>query len=138
MSELPGGTWSLTARDTILTSTILYAELQTKNGSWHPTWTWIWKGCTYTNIDGNFTIDKAPVPGGSWIKTAKNPQVLGDILTAELQKRDQTWVTASTKLIPGVELRNVNGRFVLVYPKGIKLTDEVKEAEGGKDLNKMI
>jgi len=109
--DIPGGSWRLTAKNCTVASGVLYAQLQDKPGHYVWAWTWVWRGATYENVNGKFSIIEAPLPDGDWKETAKDWKVDGTTLTALLQKMDHTWVEASIEIFPYESYQNADGEF---------------------------
>lgn len=53
-----------------------------------------------------------PLPGGSWISSAQNYSMSGNMLIAQLRNEQGNWTPASTFVTPNTTYSNNNGQFV--------------------------
>jgi len=110
---IPEGSYTKTSRNV---RSNLYAEAQKRDQSWIPAGLDISQlnSADVTNFDGYLVNSDGKgsssgyVPGGSYSKTSRNITV---VLSAECQKRDQSW-QYSTLVISGrtnVTISNIDG-----------------------------
>lgn len=59
-TDLPPGSWQLSARNAYISGTTLFAELQKDDGSWVKAWTNVYKWHFLLNKDGAFYLSAAP------------------------------------------------------------------------------
>eukprot|EP00931_Biecheleriopsis_adriatica_P065235 TRINITY_DN39825_c0_g1_i1.p1 TRINITY_DN39825_c0_g1~~TRINITY_DN39825_c0_g1_i1.p1 ORF type:complete len:831 (+),score=127.29 TRINITY_DN39825_c0_g1_i1:225-2717(+) len=124
--ELPGGSWTEHAQDVFFDGMRLCARLRQDGDAWAKSCTNVYGTETFRVVDGKFELDVPAqelvtkyssvgfatdrVPG-SWVFTARNYQLSGTTLFAELMRDDGTWVKAQTNVLPWHFLENRNGAF---------------------------
>jgi hypothetical protein len=107
---LPGGSWKTSAKNYSMTGGKLNAQLKNDNGIYKNTSVEVIPGFLYSNENGKFK-ENLPLPGGSWKESAKNYEMKGRVLKAELKKSWLAWNNTSVKVTPGATYSNENGNF---------------------------
>lgn len=140
---LPAGNWSITCRNPILKNSVLSAELQKTDGSYVHSAIVVHRGAIIENMNGIFenisseytpsecaqtrTMDNSVLlPLGTWINSAKNVNVCGNKLTAQLQNNYGNWVHAEIVLHSKfMVLENNDGKFVVTDDDYRKKIDNI-------------
>ncbi|KAB5589082.1 Cyanovirin-N domain-containing protein [Ceratobasidium theobromae] len=94
--------FSRTSRNISLNGSTLRAECQRRDGSWG-SWSEINTNNFLGNIDGEFQWGDA-----NWTLTARSPSLSGSVLTATLQRRDQSWAPP-TSIDLDENIANIDG-----------------------------
>ncbi|KAB5589401.1 Cyanovirin [Ceratobasidium theobromae] len=96
--------FSRTSRNVSLNGSTLRAECQRRDGSWG-SWSEINTNNFLGNIDGNFQWGDA-----NWTLTARNTHFNSPIVTSDLQRRDQSWVSGRTVNLDE-HIANIDGQL---------------------------
>ncbi|KAB5589403.1 Cyanovirin [Ceratobasidium theobromae] len=94
-----------TSRNVSLNGSTLRAECQRRDGSWG-SWSEINTNNFLGNIDGNFQWGDA-----NWTLTARNTHFNSPIVTSDLQRRDQSWVSGRTVNLDE-HIANIDGQLI--------------------------
>ncbi|GAB5356568.1 hypothetical protein AAMO2058_000301200 [Amorphochlora amoebiformis] len=115
-TTVPGGSWKNSAKEVKWDGKELSALLRDCRGAWQKAAIRPGFNECFENNDGKFK--KVALPGGSWIKTAKDVHYDQGTLHANLRKINGQYQKSTIKADVSDVLENINGSFRAQVPGG--------------------
>jgi len=113
---LPGGPWVQMAQDVDLRGNRLCARLRRDvGGPWDSDCTLVQEGQRFQNVGGKFRVENSlDFPGGTWMFSARDSRLEGELFYAQLRRKDLTWRDAHVVVWDGSYFENDDGAFRLL------------------------